>query len=271
MLNFVQAHRATGKARSLFVLLCISASSLAAPLAKATPSATNPDRPKCDFISTDQEGWYWRDSKELLQLGPCSRFAAPSCDAIGTRSEGWYSEGWISRIGVKNLVIWDNRCHRDVGLSLHGESCGEGPGYQCVERLRCVNNVCITPPPIDQLVLKRQAADQTFDVQSGQKIILQLDRGPVHPCYGGNWLEDALTYDATHLTYLSHEVVANPECPAGLMGCHHEMDQFTFRVDGKFSETQLLAAMKAAPQWCANAGNPTAVFVVTFKLLGDRS
>jgi len=271
MLNVVQAKGPSTMAQSLIISLAIAASSLAAPHAKATSSSNKPDRPKCDFIGTDQEGWYWRDTKELLQLGPCSQVAAPSCNAIGSRSEGWYSEGWISRIGIKDLIIWDNRCHREVGLSLRGESCGEVPDYLCVQTLRCVNNVCIVPPPIEPLVLKRRSSDQIFDVQPGQKIILQLDRGPVHPCYSGNWLEDSLTYDVAHLTYLGQEVLANPECPEGLLGCHHAMDQFTFRVVGKFSETKLLAAMKIAPQWCANAGHPTGVFTVTFRLLGDRS
>jgi len=161
-----------------------------------------------------------------------------------------------------DLIVWDNWCHREVGLSLEGESCGAESKYQCVEGLSCAEEICYHDGSPTPLVVGRDMDGQTVSAKSRQLVVLRLVRGPVHPCHGGSWLEKELNYNSEHLMLLRHEIVANAICPAHMKGCHHEMDQFVFRVWSNFKQTKIKVAMGLAPRWCHNPGTPIGSFTV---------
>lgn len=78
-------------------------------------------RPVCLQQGTEQEGWYWQDSGELIKQADCAGAGPTRCVAISSRSEGWASD-------EGGFIIYDPDCHRAMGIALWGESCGEdGP------------------------------------------------------------------------------------------------------------------------------------------------
>ena len=98
-------------------------------------------------------------------------------------------------------------------------------------------------------ILTRKDAHGAVEVSPGDLVAIQLDRGPVHPCAGGPWLIDTLRYDREALRLVRYQVVENPDCPEGLVGCQREMDEFRFRVVGSFP-TLVYLQMEPAPAWC---------------------
>jgi len=102
-------------------------------------------------------------------------------------------------------------------------------------------------PPVK--ILTRKDAHGAVEVSPGDLVAIQLDRGPVHPCAGGPWPIDTLRYDREALRLVRYQVVENPDCPEGLVGCQREMDEFRFRVLGRFP-TLVYLQMEPAPAWC---------------------
>jgi hypothetical protein len=92
------------------------------------PTHPTDHRPYCGAIGSRSEGWYWGDTNERIKWANCANLSEPQCGAIGSRSEGWYSDD--------GLITWD-RCHRTVGISLWGESCGQSESMTCYNDLYC--------------------------------------------------------------------------------------------------------------------------------------
>ena len=93
-------------------------------------------RPYCGAIGTKSEGWYWRDTDELIKYAMCADSPEPYCGAIGSRSEGWYSPHVPAMedgdLGVKDLIVWDF-CRFVEGIAVAGETCGGDSGFECYE------------------------------------------------------------------------------------------------------------------------------------------
>jgi len=100
------------------------------------------DIPTCTKISTDQEGWYWKDTGELIKLSQCGLAGEPICKNIGSKSEGWYAEG--------KLISWD-RCDHVMGdVCVVDEDCAPLQGTFCQKPSgQCSNEGNCTTFPTD--------------------------------------------------------------------------------------------------------------------------
>jgi hypothetical protein len=103
----------------------------------------------------------------------------------------------------------------------------------------------------EEIELSRADDGATVELQKNDVLVLELDRGPVHPCYGGEWQESSIDGGAV-LDLLDHEVVPNPDCLG--VGCYHEMDRFRFvaRDTGSPEELDFSIDQGDAPDWCEN-------------------
>ena len=105
----------------------------------ADPGHPVDHRPYCGFINTPQEGWYWGDSLQLIELERCDGRDEPQCGAIGTHSEGWFTNA------PDPFITWDSACHLLAGVALNGEPCDGDSGLTCHDGLICQGAASTTP------------------------------------------------------------------------------------------------------------------------------
>lgn len=95
------------------------------PCARLAPPPTE-HVPFCDKLGTDDEGWYWGDSRELIALAKCDGYGK-RCDNTMWTEEGWRLFGSDGELPF----VPDPMCHRAIGFAYEGEACGGGT-HACV-------------------------------------------------------------------------------------------------------------------------------------------
>lgn len=112
----------------------------------ADPGHPVDHRPYCGFAGTPQEGWYWGDTEQVIELKACDGKAAPQCGAIGSRSEGWFTSD------PDPFITWDPTCHLLAGVGLQDDPCDGDSGLTCNTGLICQGAAGTVPgtcqPPV---------------------------------------------------------------------------------------------------------------------------